>query len=282
LWHTVAGVCIGLSGYLRPDFILLPIGMLLGLWAYSGRFWRSASTVATIQVITLLLLLPWAYRNYGVCDRWIFTSTMVGAVLITGLGEFNNPWGFGALDEDRIAQAQAQGISDAWNCEGDLYLRELFFNSVTERPDAYLMTLIKRVPFVLATPYGFGLQNPWKTQTFSTARETGDDRYQVLRSRPLYVLAGYWDYLAMSGLTLLCVLATVVMTVKERLNRGLILLLISPHLYSIGTHLLTHMEPRFLLPTMFCLLLGPAYVLVGVSRNSRLQRDSQTLACALR
>lgn len=260
-WSVCAGICLGFGGYLRPDYILLAVVLMFGLWAYTGRFWRSVRTAAVIQVVTLLVLLPWAYRNYNVCGRWIFTSTMVGAVLITGLGEFQNPWGFGAFDEDRTAEAKAQGISSAWQCEGDLYLRRAFLNSVLERPTGYLATVLKRLPIVLATPFTFGFQNPWKTQTFSQAREAGDDRYQVLLRRPGYLFAAYWDYIAMSSLTLFCFIAILFTAIKERSQAGLIFLLISPHLYSIGTHMLTHMEPRFLLSSMFCWLIGPAYVL---------------------
>jgi 4-amino-4-deoxy-L-arabinose transferase-like glycosyltransferase len=273
LWNIIGGVCIGLGGYLRPDYLLVAVVMLFGLWAYTRRFWHSLFAVGVMQLVAVLLLTPWAYRNYNICGRLIFTSTSVGGTLITGLGEFDNPWGFGGTDEDRMRQATAQGISSPWDCEGDLYFQGLFFKSIQEHPGAYLMSIVKRLPLVLATPYGFGFQNPWKTQTFTEARESGADRYQVLLRQPWYVLAAYWDYLAMSGFALLCFMATLVMTVKERDKAGIILLLISPYLYSVGTHILTHMEPRFLLPSMFCLMPGLAYVLSGLSSDLLLDPD---------
>jgi hypothetical protein len=231
-----------------------------------------------IQLVALLLLLPWAYRNYGICDRWIFTSASVGGTLITGLGEFHNPWGFRALDEERAREAMAQGISSPWSCEGDIYFRDLFFKSVQEQPAAYVIAVVKRLPLVLATPYDLFFQNPWKISTFSEARKSGEDHYQVLIRRPWYVLAAYWDHLAMGVFTLGCFLATLLMAWKERWQLALIFLLITPHLYSIGAHILTHLEPRFLLPSMFCWLIGPGYVLsrIHFSRQSLTDGESRS------
>jgi 4-amino-4-deoxy-L-arabinose transferase-like glycosyltransferase len=260
-WNITAGVCIGLGGYLRPDYIFVPVFILFGLWAYTRRFWRSAVAIGVIQVTALLLLLPWAYRNYTICERWIYTGTSVGGVLVTGLGQFGNPWGFGGSDADRERQAMAQGISTPWGCEGDRYFQALFFESVRERPGAYMMTVVRRFPLALATPYGFGFQNPWKTNRFLEARKSGEDQYQVVMRRPGYVLAAYSDHLAIGVFTFACLLSTLLMILKERSKTGLILLITSPHLYSIGSHMMTYLEPRYLLPSMFCWLVGLAYVL---------------------
>ena len=53
-------------------------------------------------------------------------------------------------------------------------------------------------------------------------------------------------------------LCTVSMPVREWRRFPLMFLLLTPPLYSIGSHMLTHMEERFLLPSTFCLLLGAA------------------------
>jgi 4-amino-4-deoxy-L-arabinose transferase-like glycosyltransferase len=274
LWNIAAGVCIGLGGYLRPDYIFVPVFIFFGLWAYTRGFWRSAAAIGIIQTTALLVLLPWANRNYTICDRWIYTGTSVGAVLVTGLGQFQNPWGFGGSDADRDKQAMAQGISTPWGCEGDRYFRALFLESVRERPGAYMMTIIRRLPLALATPYAFGFQNPWKTSRFLAARESGEDYYQVVMRRPWYVLTAYWDHLAISVFTFVCLLATLLMILKERSKTSLILLIISPHLYSIGSHMITNLEPRYILPSMFSWLVGLAYVLSGGWSDRELMRSS--------
>jgi 4-amino-4-deoxy-L-arabinose transferase-like glycosyltransferase len=262
LWNVAAGVCIGLGGYLRPDYVLTPVILFFGLWAYTRYFWRSAVAIGVMQLTVLVLLLPWAYRNYSSCGRWIFTSTSVGATLITGLGEYHNPWGFGAADDDRDREAVTEGLTSAWDCEGDRYFQALFVDSVHQDPGAYILTVVRRLPFVLATPYNFGLENPWKTGIrFPDSRKAGEDRYLMVMRRPWYVLAAYWEYLAIGAFTLVGLLSTIVMALKEPSKAGLIMLIVSPHIYSISSHMLTHLEPRFLLPSMFGWLLGLGYLL---------------------
>jgi hypothetical protein len=49
------------------------------------------------------------------------------------------------------------------------------------------------------------------------------------------------------------------------------LFLFSPHLYAMGSHLLTHFEPRFLLPSLGWLLFGLAYLICSVqSKNYKI------------
>jgi hypothetical protein len=112
--------------------MLMPLFVGLGLWLYTRRFWQSFSAMVFAQVVVFLVLSPWAFRNYGICGRWVFTSSGVGATLITGLGEFNNPWGFGYTDEDRYKQAVLQGFSSAWS-PGQIFISGDYFLKVFGR-----------------------------------------------------------------------------------------------------------------------------------------------------
>jgi 4-amino-4-deoxy-L-arabinose transferase-like glycosyltransferase len=271
-WKRVAcwvagGLVLGAGCYFRPDYLLMPVAIGSALWAYSRRFWPSLLGMLLVQGVAVALLFPWAYRNYQYCGRWIFTSTSVGATLVTGLGEYQNPWSIVALDEARRDEAAAQGMKSPWGPDADAYFRHVFWECVANHPQAYAVAVLKRLPMALAAPQTFGLQNPLKTQRFTAAREQGQDRFQVIASRPFYVLAAYWDWLLMALLGIASLLCTGLMLICERHRFALMLLLLSPHLYSIGAHSLTHMEPRFLLPSMFCFLLGLAYVLCRGWRN---------------
>lgn len=271
VWYMTSGLIIGIGSYLRPDYIFMPLFMVLGLWAYTRHLIHSIKAMILAQVVVLLVLLPWAYRNHTLCGRWIFTSTSVGGTLINGLGEFNNAWGIGGLDEDRAREAAAQGLATPWDSEADLYFRDMFWQRIRQRPGAYILTVVKRLPLVLATPYGFGYSNPHKVHSFTQImQQSGEDRYQIIKTHPLYVIMAYWDYLVIGSFTLCCVVCVVVFFIKERYRRGLVLLLVCPHLYSIMSHLLTHLEPRFLLPSVFCWLIGFGYVLVRGWRNLNL------------
>jgi 4-amino-4-deoxy-L-arabinose transferase-like glycosyltransferase len=261
IWYAASGLILGLGSYLRPDYMLMPLFMGLGLWMYTWRFWQSFSAMVFIQVIVFIVLFPWAYRNHGISGRWIFTSSGVGPTLITGLGEFHNPWGFGYTDEDRHKQAMLQGFSSAWGPEADHYFRKLFFKSIQQQPMAYLQSIVYRLPLVLMPPLDWGYANPYKTQSFTELREAGIDRYQAIIHKFKYILEAYWDVLIISVVGFCNLFFVFIIFFKERKQFGFILLLLSPHIYSILSHVLTHMEPRFLLPSIFCWLIALGYVL---------------------
>jgi 4-amino-4-deoxy-L-arabinose transferase-like glycosyltransferase len=254
-WGAGAGLLVGAGSYLRPDYLFLPVALGAGLWAWRRRPVRALATAALAQAVALLLLVPWAWRNHELSGRWIFTSTSVGATLITGLGEFHNVWGFGYTDEDRAREAFAQGIESPWSPEADAYFRGVFRKAVAEHPGAYAKAVLLRVPLGIAAPQSFGFDNPGKTETFTSARYGGKDRFEIVRQRPLYILAAYWDVLLVAALNVLGAAACIWMFAAER-ERGLVFLLLCPHLYGIGSHLLTHFEPRFILASAFVLTTG--------------------------
>ena len=133
------------------------------------------------------------------------------------------------------------------------------------------MSVAKRLPLAVVAPQTFGFNNPLKTVRFSEELEKGRDRFEVVLSKPLYILKAYWEWLLMGLVGFASSLSSLFMVICERRRFGLVFLLLSPHLYSIGTHLLMYYEPRYVLPSMFSFLIGLAYVL------SRGWQDRQTL-----
>ena len=267
-WCVGASLLLGVGSYIRPDYLLAPVVMGFALWIFTRQFWRSLVAMIAVQIVALLILLPWAYRNHQLCDRWIFTSTGLGWTLVGGLGNYNNPWGIKGLDKHRQEEARAQGFSSPATPEADLYFRKVFWDAVTSKPIGYVEALAKRLPLVIVAPQGFGYRNPWKTSRFSDAMEQGQDRFDVVRTRPLYVLTAYWDWILMGGIGIASLLCTAYMVFQERHRFGLMLLLLSPHLDSIVTHWLIHYEPRYVLPSTFSLLVGLAYVLCKVWKGT--------------
>jgi 4-amino-4-deoxy-L-arabinose transferase-like glycosyltransferase len=275
LWWLLAGLMVGISSYLRPDYLMVPVAYGFALWIYTRRFWRSMLAMITIQAVALTVLTPWAYRNHQLCGRWIFTSTSVGWTLFAGLGEYNNPWGYIGLDENIAVEAHKQGFYAPESPEADSYFRNLFWQSIRNKPLGYLSAIVKRVPMAILAPQTFGFKNPNKTSRFTDALEQGKDRYNVILSKPLYVIKAYWEYLLMAAISVAGLLCSLLMLFLERRRFGLVLLLLSPQLYSIGVHLLIHYEPRFVLPSMFSFLIGLAYVL---SRGWR-DREVSVVPC---
>ena len=77
----------------------------------------------------------------------------------------------------------------------------------------------------------------------------------------MYVIKAYWDWLLMGVISVASLLSSMIMLICERRRFGLVFLLLSPHLYSMAIHVLVVYEPRYVLPSMFSLLIGLAYVL---------------------
>jgi 4-amino-4-deoxy-L-arabinose transferase-like glycosyltransferase len=261
LWWAATGLLLGTGSYLRPDYLLVPVAFGFSLWLYTRRFWRSMLAMVTMQVIALIVLMPWAYRNHQICGRWIFTSTSTGWTLVGGLGTYSNPWGFKGPDKFRAIEAQEQGIASPGSSEGDLYFQKVFWDAVKSKPWGYVAAVAKRMPLAILAPQTFGFKNPWKTSRFGESMEQGKDRFEVIMSKPMYIVKAYWDWLLMGVISLASLLCSLLMLICERRRFGLVFLLLSPHLYSIGTHLLVHYEPRYVLPSMFSFLIGLAYVL---------------------
>jgi 4-amino-4-deoxy-L-arabinose transferase-like glycosyltransferase len=281
-WIALSGFLIGLGSYLRPDFLLLPLFMTVGLWAYKRRLLHSIGMMVLAQMIAFLVLLPWAYRNHTLTDRWIFTSTAVGPTLITGLGTYNNPWGFGGLDADRIAQASAQGIENAWSSEADLYFRKLFINSIKTNPAGFLKAVALRLPTALAAPYSWGFENPQRLQIKAADKKSKyhidsvlKSRIKLLISKPLQIFSVYWDRLIIIAFSLCCLVAVGILLIKERQRFGLMIFIMIPNIYDILSHMSTHMEARYILPTMYCWIIGLAYL---INRGWRYRFNKQQVS----
>lgn len=257
-WYMVAGLALGFGSYLRPDYLLAPVAMFPFLWLYLRRLRIAFIGSVVVMLVAFSVLSPWAHRNHQIYGKWIFTSSGAGATLVTGLGEFENPWGIGSTDTHRHAEAAQAGFPTAWVPEADEYFRSVWWAAVRSDPGAFLLSILKRLPLSLAPPNTFGFDNPLKTRTFTQIRAAGQDRYQAILSNPGYVLGAYWEVLAMGLLSGAAFLASLWWLLADRRKWTLILFVLSVHLYSIAAHLLIHIEPRFLLPSMFVLLFGVA------------------------
>jgi hypothetical protein len=251
----MCGVSIGIGSYFRPDFLLLGPFFFIGLWFYLRRFWFSLLAGTAVLAISLLVLFPWAYRNYQICGRWIFTSSAVGSTLISGLGAHPNPWGFGPSDNDRAIDAAKHGISNPLGPVADAYFRKVFVESVKERPWAYAKIIAQRTPHIIATPYTCGF------------KRTGKIAYSELQSQGKifsnigYMVKTFWDRILMAIISFVSLVCTIEMFLCERTRYKLIIFPILVPVYSALSHLFTIMEPEYLLPGVFGQLIGLAYVM---------------------
>lgn len=275
LWFAVAGLVLGIGGYMRPDYDLLAVGLFPFVWLYSRNFRRSVQAAGLMLLVTCVTLLPWAYRNHQLYGQWTFTSSAVGSTLVEGLGRFNNPWGIGYSDDWLTREASAHGFKSAWTLEADNYFSKIFAKDVAEHPLAYVGTIVKGVPLVVAPAHLFGFVNPLKTKTFTQQRTSGIDRYQALLREPLYIVSAYWDALIFAVLSFTFLVCSMYMLFAERRRLPVVALLMAPHVYGLLTHLISDPEPRYVLPSMFCLMIGFGYCL-----NAALARINQRVVPA--
>ena len=255
VYYVACGVVLGLSVYFRPDFLLLGPFFILGFWLCERRFWMPVVAGVAILVVSLAVLFPWAHRNHQVCGRWIFTSCGAGCTLVTGLGTYPNPWGFGPSDIDRGREARAQGLKTPFCPEADLYFRKVFAEAVKEHPLAYAKIVAKRIPQAVATPYSWGLKRKGKI-SFTELRTGG----KILEKLP-YIVRTFGARLSMAVLSFISLICSIAMFLRERKRHVLIVFPLLVPGYAALSHLFTHMAPYYLLPGVFGFLIGLAYVL---------------------
>ena len=266
--YVAAGLLLGIASYLRPDFVLLPMFLMVCLWIYTRRLLRSVGAMMLTQMVILLVLFPWALRNHRVFDRWMFTTTGPGPVLVVGLGQFKNPWGFVQTDGHLHQLAREEGLDYAWAPAADDYFKRLFWQSVREDPGAWIRIVGQRVPLAVATPFYWGFDNPNRELSFMRSHKDGKDRYQIALERPMQIIAAYWDRIIMAVVSLACSVSVVVLLVKERRRWGLVLMLLSPGLFAIISHVMVVWGSRYVVPSAYGGLMALAYAITRGWRES--------------
>lgn len=125
-WFLLVGLCGGIVAQFRPNLVLLPF-VFAGLnWLLGPRSWNRLWQGVAIGVVTILLLVPWTWRNYQVSGQFLPTSTHGGIQLWYGTlqtGEHlesraHNPRSvFATSPFDYTSLLQAPIAFDVWmNC----------------------------------------------------------------------------------------------------------------------------------------------------------------------
>lgn len=259
-YFLLSALVTGVAAYFRPDALLftaflglIHVGDILSKPSFSqvGKFLLRPLVAIGIA---LLLLLPWAIRNHEVVNRWVFTSTGAGCTLITGLGTFPNPWGFGRSDLDRHKEAQAAGYLNGFDPEADKFFQEKFINAIKSDPFTFAKIVLWRVPMSIAPPYSLGLEVP--KDSFGQIRAKGEISKNIM-----ILLKAYWPEVLCSLGAFLGLLGVFYLyrVTDDRSMVWLILLL--PYTYVVAVHLLTHMAPYYLLPAISSQIIGLAFII---------------------
>ena len=133
-------IVLGLSVLVRPGAIGLPVLLAIAS-AFVNRYaddsyhqeparhekprWR-LPVGATSLLLTVLILLPWAYRNYRVIGRWVWTTTNAGITAYDGF----NPDADGSSDQSfvksmpQLISMGELGRSDYLSAKAKQYAKE--------------------------------------------------------------------------------------------------------------------------------------------------------------
>lgn len=164
LW---GGAVLALAILVRPSGLLLPI--LLGIASvFVNRNTGSAyqrrpkwlprlkwplPVASTMLLLSLVVLMPWACRNYSVLGRWVWTTTNGGITNYDGL----NPNATGASDQRAIRSLPM--LRSMGEVQRDEYLSDLAAQFVREHPRRVLELAAVKVarlwsPIPLSEQYG--------------------------------------------------------------------------------------------------------------------------------
>jgi len=265
-WFVLSAVATGVAAYFRPDALLFTA--FLG-FAHTreflarpsaAHFLRCLARPIAAMILALLVLLPWAVRNKAAIDRWVFTSTGSGCTLVTGLGTYPNPWGFGRSDMDRDREAKDAGYRGAFDPAADAYFRAKFYDAVRSHPGAFAGILGKRLLMPLAPPYDWGLELKGDL-SWGEIRAKGGSPFDNVG----YLVQSYWPNMLSSALAGLGLIGMIWWAIRGSWQDDLVLVLVLPYVYVTVTHLFTHMAPYYLLPAVCCQILGLAYLVRAIS-----------------
>lgn len=244
----VAGGVCGLASQFRPEFLLLPVGLFLALWAWRRRFWSTLGWTAGMQVAVVVMLVPWMVWTWRATGTMLLTCTTSGGTAYESLGEDpKNRWGIVLSDEWLIEDAVKRGYPTAWCHDADVFYRRQFIEHLREDPVYYLrLVLVHRLPLALAPPYQVFQEDPDSEFRFSKVmQKEGLSRWGVVRKYPMKVVARFGPRLIMLGLSGLLTLNLFWVLVAMRRRWRQMAWLLVPWLYVVGTMvLLKFVEPR--------------------------------------
>ncbi len=81
---AISGLMFGLAIQFRANAILMmPFLVLWIIFQFRGQ-WRAILHACIIPALAIIMMIPWAVRNYMVFDKFIPLSTMGGSVLLQG------------------------------------------------------------------------------------------------------------------------------------------------------------------------------------------------------
>lgn len=83
-WFVLVGLCGGVVAQFRPNLVLVSFVFAALNWLLGPRSWQRIWQGAIITIVTIVLLVPWTWRNYELSGQFLPTSTHGGIQLWYG------------------------------------------------------------------------------------------------------------------------------------------------------------------------------------------------------
>lgn len=270
-WMTIAGLLIAASCYFRPNSMMLWGVMGLAMLIRQRGWLRPILSTVILAGAIYAGMLPWALRNYVVSGRLLWGSTGTGMTVWKGIGQYENPWGIRHHDPYSQRIAREQGFECDLTPDANTWFIQQVKRHVRERPGYFVKAAFKRLPWILAPPFGTGYVNPYRTKgMFSDFREEeGLSPRQVLTKYPGYVVRAFWERILtmlISGIGSLSMVLLVFLKWPQR--RDVVMLLAVPVCLMV-VYACTIFVARYLTPIIPFQMAALAMVVNEIIRRRR-------------
>lgn len=144
LWSgIILGLVTGYCGTLRSDLILLmPFTLLLG-WTLQERkqqILKIYAVVASAALIPIIISCTYRYLSIG---QWTPNGQGGSYALVSGLGQFENPYGYYVSDKRAAQETENLGIT-WYSKEFDHYMRTKYKKALVEHPEHIFKSVVWR------------------------------------------------------------------------------------------------------------------------------------------
>jgi hypothetical protein len=279
---VAAGALVGLSCWLRPNALALPLFMA-ALVPFVFRRGRRVRAAVVIAGASLLIIAPLTLRNRIVFKRFVPVSLGSGVTMLEGIADYDRKGEFGLPQTDmEVLQQEARDYGRA-DYAGSLYnpdgiereraraarglavirAHPFWFASVMARRAASMLRM-ERVPVIAGSP--FKLDTEHASLTAKLLRVPG---VPLKAAQKLYLTA----------LMLPLFLVGVVLLLKEKNKLALAVLLVVP-VYYLCVQSLLHTEYRYVIAIQYFLLIFVAVTLDRATKalaHAKAQRRKESV-----
>jgi len=234
---ALAGACLGLNALVRETWAFFGVVVLLGvLWRHRANWRKAMAPAAAFAGCLVLVLTPWAVRNYRVHDSFVLVATGHWLPLAQGNLFDQDDWLLGVVKTNE-ERRELRGASDA---EREAYWKTVTLDAVRAEQPWWIFKKTIRNTGLLFSVRGQAVRfiwrgwidlPPWQAYAVIATSVAGHLLAMGLAIAALWLVRGGW------------LKPVVVVTV----------------LYTIGIHVIANATSRYLVPLMplLALFVGP-------------------------